>query len=420
MPGRLGVLHHERSYFPVDLREAVGDAATLVWILVDDDGENWLQRRLLEHLGPVVDISSADLDGAAAELQRQGIEGIITFVDDHLVTAAEIADRLGLRYHTPAAARTIANKFTQRQALAAAGVPGPRFWHLPAGLDPAGLAEIAASLSYPVVLKPVHGMASRGMAEVGSGHELAAAYDPQSEHLVEEYLPDTPHRDGRFASYLSVESLVSHSQISHVAVTGRFPLSDSFRETGNFIPAAVTDDLREQLLEIATAAVRALGVTDAALHTEIKLTPDGPRLIEVNGRLGGRPPFVLLSVSETNLFRAACQIALGLPVQVNGLVPCRGVGYWRMLQPPVSATRVLAVHGAAELRALPWVDTVRIMRGPGDAVDVSLGTDGAIATVRGRAESLDELAAMIDEIDSTLSIEYATAPALSRSARRGA
>ena len=411
MPGTLGVLHHERSYFPVDLREAVGDVAKLVWILVDDSGENWLERRLLRRLGSVVDITSSDLEDAAAVLAAAGIEGIVTFVDDHLVTAAEIAQRLGLPYHTPEVARTIANKFHQRQALAAAGVPGPRFWHLPAGLDAQGLVRIAESLSYPAVVKPAHGSASRGIAEVDNPYDLAEAYDGETEQFVEEFLPDTNARDQRFASYLSVESLVSRGHVSHVAMTGRFPLSDSFRETGNFIPAAVPDQLDSQLLDMTTAAIHALGITDAALHTEIKLTPDGPKLIELNGRLGGRPPFVLLSVSETNLFRAACEIALGLPVRTDGLAPCSGVGYWRMLQPPVSANRVLAVRGAVELRALPYVDSVRIMRGPGEQVDAGLGTDGAVATVRGRTGSLDELATLIQHIDSTLWVEYATAAA---------
>ena len=41
------------------------------------------------------------------------------------------------------------------------------------------------------------------------------------------------------------------------------------------------------MLDIASMAIKALGVRVGFLHTEIKLTPDGPRIIEVNGRLGG-------------------------------------------------------------------------------------------------------------------------------------
>ncbi len=406
MPGTVGVIHHERSYFPVDLHEAIGDAARLVWILVDGYGQAASEQRLLRHLGRVVAIESQDLELAAQTLTEAGIDGIVTFVDDHLVLAADLAAMLGLPHHTPAVARTVANKYLQRSALAAAGVPGPCFWHLPAGLDHDALERAIAEVTYPAVLKPVHGSASRGIVEVASADALRSAHRPNVEHIVEAYLPDTPARDARFASYLSVESVVSHAEISHVALTGRFPLEGSCRETGNFIPAAVPAGLEQQLLEIADQAIRALGITDAALHTEIKLTPAGPRVIEVNGRLGGRPPFVLQRVSDVNLFRAACEIALGRPVRYRGLAECRGVGFWRMIQPPACAREVANVHGAAEVMAFPGVDTVRIRRGPGEPVDVALGTDGAVATVHGSAETLDALASVIEAIDEGLRFDY--------------
>ena len=42
-----------------------------------------------------------------------------------------------------------------------------------------------------------------------------------------------------------------------------------------------------QLLDLLQQAPRALGFTRRVTHTEVKLTPDGPRVIEVNARLGG-------------------------------------------------------------------------------------------------------------------------------------
>ena len=54
--------------------------------------------------------------------------------------------------------------------------------------------------------------------------------------------PTIPARaDGPYAAYVSVESVAAAGVISHLALTGRFPLAENFRETGFFIPAALDD-----------------------------------------------------------------------------------------------------------------------------------------------------------------------------------
>lgn len=406
MPARVGVLHHPRSFFPPELYQAVDGAVELVWVLVDHDPADRVTRQLLPRLGAVADISSSEPDAAAASLAALGLDGIVTFVDDHLVLAAELAARLGLLFHTPEVASTIVNKCRQRAALGAAQVPGPQFWTLPAGLRHDDLIELCAEIRYPAVLKPAYGSGSRGIVGLAGVDDLVDAYVPELEALVEEHLEDDPGHDRRFASYLSVESVVSGGEASHVAITGRFPLASGYRETGNFIPAALPESSQSELLEVTNQAIGALGITDSVLHTEIKLTPDGPRLIEVNGRLGGRPPFVLQSISDVNLFQVACRLAAGERVHLPRLVKCREVGYWRMLQPPTGASRVLDVRGVTEIRELEHVDSAVVNRGAGQAVDARLGTDGSIVTIRGRVGSLEALAEMIDLIDRSVSIEY--------------
>lgn len=406
MPGKVGVLHHPRSFFAPDLKERVGDAAELVWVLVDGDWDDPATRRLLRKFGTVVEISPGELDAAADLLREQHVQGVVTFVDDHLVLASNLAQRLSVPYHSPDAAHIIMNKRQQREALAAAGVSGPRFWPLPAELDDEGVRGVASQAHYPAVLKPAYGSGSRGIMRISNAGELLRSHIPGVDQLLEEHLEDDPSCDPRFASYLSVESVVSQGQVSHVAITGRFPLAEPYRETGNFIPASVDEGRRESILELAGAAIRALAITDAVVHSEIKLTPDGPRLIELNGRLGGRPPFVLEMVTNVNLFQVACRIALGEPVSVETMVSCAGVGFWRMLQPPAMAIRVRSARGISELLSLPCVDHAILNHGPGAPVDVAQGTDSATVTVRGRVDDLDQLADIVAMIDRSVQIEY--------------
>jgi hypothetical protein len=96
---------------------------------------------------------------------------------------------------------------------------------------------------------------------------------------------------------------------------------------------------------------------------------------------------------------------LGLPVDLDGLAPCHGVGYWRMLQPPCDALTVHEADGLDELAEETFVDSIQLKRAPGEPVDWREGTDGAVAVVRGRVRDLDELATAIAHIDSTVTIE---------------
>lgn len=406
MSGRVAVLHNPRSFFPPDLHQAVDGAVELIWVLVDDSGEDRLIRELMRRLGSVIEITSTDLDGAAATLAAAAPDGILTFVDRYLVLTAELAERLDLRFHTPEVAARITNKSRQRQALAAAGVPGPKFWSLPAEMTSEELAQLAREISYPAVLKPAHGSGSLGIHEVAGPKELQSARVVGTDHVVEEYLFDDPASDPRFASYVSVESVVSDGRISHAAISGRFPLGTAFRETGDFIPAAVSAATARQVLDLATASIRALEITTGVLHIEIKLTPDGPRLIEVNGRLGGRPPFELKSVSDVNLFQIACRLALGQSIYLPELARCRQIGYFRAVQPPIDAARVLEVRGVREIALSERVDSAIINRGPGQPVDARMGSNGQVVTVVGRADNLDDLAETIKMIDGTVEIDY--------------
>jgi biotin carboxylase len=407
---RIAVMHHPRSVFAMELFEQVGGAAELLWVLSSSEQNGLTEPRLLNRLGTVVDIAGMGPDQAAETLGAHGPDGIVSFVDDHIEDAAALAQRLGLRYHTPEVALSVVDKRVQRTVTAEAGIPGPDFRVVSSGASMEQVRQLAAEVGYPVVLKPGKGSGSRGILQADSSEELlsllGSATGGSFEGVIEELLPDDPTRSTIFASYVSVESVVSHGKVSHVAVTGRFPLASAFRETGNFIPAAEDDFTLDVLTTMAGRTIEALGILDSVVHTEIKLTPDGPKLIEVNGRLGGRPPFVLLEVSSVNLFQVSCAVAAGLPVCFDGLVECDGVGFRLMFQPPLSARRVVSMEGLASLEELPGVGHIVVSRSIGDAVDASEGTDSKVLTVQGRTADMAGLASTLASVENVVTIGY--------------
>jgi biotin carboxylase len=394
----------------MELYEQVGGAAELLWVLSSPERSGLTEPRLLNRLGTVVDIAGMGPDQAAETLGAHAPDGIVSFVDEHIEEAAALAQRLGLPYHTPEVALSVVDKRVQRTLAADAGIPGPDFRVVSPGASKEQVGQLAAEVGFPVILKPSRGSASRGIKQAGSYEELVSLLANGEggcfDGVVEELLPDDPTRNPTFASYVSVESVVSHGVVSHVAVTGRFPLASAFRETGNFIPAAEDGCTLEVLTTMAGRTIKALGILDSVVHTEIKLTPDGPKLIEVNGRLGGRPPYVLLEVSSVNLFQVACAVAAGVPVRFDGLVECCGVGFRLMLQPPLSARRVVSIDGLESVKELPGVSHVLVSCSIGDTVDTSEGTDSRVLTVQGRTGNIADLPGTLASIESFLKIGY--------------
>ncbi len=401
---RLAFAYHPRSFGTMAIAEAAQGSCRLLWILDSSEPEMRSMSRLLSRLGDVVDVAGMSVEEAAATIAASQPDGILALADGLLAWTAQVAVQLDLPFIAPEVAERLTDKHAQRVALQQAGLPVPGFWRVPeanAGADSWRAFELAAR--FPAVLKPRRGEGSRDTVRVESLRELHAmvaqtpdaAGSAPTELVLEEYLRDRPEAVGhRFADYVSVESVVSNGQISHLAITGRFPPAEPFRETGFFIPCAFEDDQCAAIAEVATAAVRAVGVSVGLLHTEVKLTPDGPRVIELNGRIGGGVPEMLADATGVELLPIAMRVALGEPVVFETMPPCAQIGYLLYVQAPSSMRTVGAVEGLEQLRALPGVQEVTLNRGPGHSVDWRSGNHGHVFSVRGAVADYDALSAI--------------------------
>jgi argininosuccinate lyase len=85
-----------------------------------------------------------------------------------------------------------------------------------------------------------------------------------------------------------------------------------FVESGHMFPAALSDADRDAAVDTAVSAIDALGLDRAVAHTEVKLTADGPRLIEVNPRpAGNRITELVRRVTGIDLPSAFADLAVG-------------------------------------------------------------------------------------------------------------
>lgn len=395
----LALVYHPASFSVFQLMEAASELCSVAWVVDTSLDGSADQARILSRFGEIIDVTGKDSEAAAAAVSKVRPDGVLSFKDKRLRFTADLAEQLGLPFHSPEVARRLTDKFAQRQALRAGGVSVPSFQTVPQRRDSSRWAEFTAAARFPAVLKPrLDNEGSRDTVPVSSLEQLEeqTAQTNGTEMVLEEYLGD--RRQGVrscFADYVSVESVLSHGQISHIAVTGRFPPAEPFRESGFFIEAELDPADRHEVLTTATAALRALGLETGCCHTEIKFTPHGARVIEVNGRIGGGVPEMLADISDMELLKVAMRVALGERIQYERPLEPERIGFLFYVHAPASMQRVTAVEGLDRLCADPRVTEGILSRGPGQVVDWHEGNHGYVFSLRGTVADYDEL----EEID---------------------
>lgn len=244
-----------------------------------------------------------------------GFDGVISSCDYYLPTVARIAGHLGLPGPGPEAVHDACRKDATRRVLADAGVPGPRFalheeW--------ADLARAAREIGYPLVVKPVDLCAGMYVRRVEDEAELIAAVRALADFPLnargQRRVPAVLLEELLTGPEVSVETVSHAGAVQVVGVTDKsIGGAPAFIETGHMFPAALPTADTEAAEQTALGALKALGLTDGVVaHTEIKLTPAGPRVVEVNPRpAGNRITELVRHVTGIDLAAAAVEVALG-------------------------------------------------------------------------------------------------------------
>jgi biotin carboxylase len=397
----------------MQLTAAAAGICDLLWLVDSTIPEMREMSELLNRFGPVVNIAGLEVEQILKELSASyAPDGFVTYLDANMSTFAQVADALRLPFHSVATAAALTDKFEQRTVLRDAGLDTPSCLVIEPGQSVRDLNFGGANDAWPAVLKPRSAQGSRYTFLVNDEDHLerllSALGQTRPVMVLEGYISDDPARaNDSYAAYVSVESIVANGVISHLALTGRFPLAENFRETGFFIPASLSVTDRDAALLEATAAIEALGITTGCLHTEIKFTPAGARIIEVNGRIGGGVADMLRRAADVKLVELTLRVALGEAVQIDGPVATERIGYRFFLQPPDVSATVATIEGIDAVSEFPGVDSITVHQGPGAGLDWKDGSRNHILAVIGSAPDYPALLAVDQLLHHEVTVTYA-------------
>lgn len=257
---------------------------------------------------------AAVMVAALGVASRRRVDGVLTTCDYYLETVATIADRLALPGAAPEVMHTATRKHLVRAALDRAGLANPAFavassWE--------AAVEAAGNLGYPLVAKPVDLNAGTAVQRVDDEATLKDAFwevtgaerntrrQLRERVVLLEELLDGPE--------LSVEAVTLNGETTILGITDKSVTAPpAFVESGHMFPAQLPAAVERTVESFVRQALEAVGYTHGLSHTEVMLTADGPRIVEINPRQAGGYLFDLIRlVTGTHPLELLVDISLG-------------------------------------------------------------------------------------------------------------
>jgi biotin carboxylase len=348
----------------------------------------------------VVDIT--DAEGTLAAARRHGIDGIVCDTTDVGVpTMAYVAEALGLPSIGSEAAQRFTNKYLMRKLTAEAGVQSVRHRLVASAV---GLEAAAASLGYPVVVKPADNQSSRGVHRVDGPAGLAAAWDDARRFtkkptvLVEEFLRGTE---------ITVEGLAMGGGYTTLAISDKdhFPHRPEVANRLTY-PGAFDERVTQAIRETNEAVVRTLGLHCGVTHAEYMVDGGTVALVEIAARGAGSFVYSHIAphVSGIDAPRLYLQFVMGETPTVHDPGSRRAANLEFFSFP---AGRVTAIRGVEEARALPGVARILLEFGVGDVLrppDDDRSRPGLMVVL---GDTREQVLATSEEVKRTVRVEVA-------------
>jgi biotin carboxylase len=242
------------------------------------------------------------------ENDQKQICAVISFIDPFVSFAARLTKELGLFQMSTDALAIMEDKTYFREHLKMLAV-SPRFVVFD-GEESIQNCTREYQDNLPLILKPPVSNGSKDVllvetiAEFKDGLDYLMKKFPAFSVLIEEYLIGT--------QYL-IEVMARNGEISIAAIIEQEVLNgERFIITGYSFPAALEDEILEDLQIAVLSIIQALGLENGTCHLEMRLVDRDWKLIEINPRMsGGAMNRIIQEGTGINLVKETIKLFLG-------------------------------------------------------------------------------------------------------------
>ncbi|MBP3554300.1 MAG: ATP-grasp domain-containing protein [Clostridia bacterium] len=231
-------------------------------------------------------ISTIDIPAVVEAAKKHRVDGVMTLASDMpMRTVAAVSKELGLVGIADDTALKATNKACMREALHEYGVPIPKFFKVSNKKE---YDEAVKQFSCTFIVKPADNSGSRGIflvddlsdkKGISEAYEYSHKYSRNGDVVVEEYMRGPE---------VSVETLTVDGECHVIQITDKLTTgAPHFVEMGHSQPTHHPKQIADRIAEVAKMANKAVGITNGPSHTEIIVTEEGPKIVELGARLGG-------------------------------------------------------------------------------------------------------------------------------------
>lgn len=139
---------------------------------------------------------------------------------------------------------------------------------------------------------------------VRKAYDYCKPYSKTGDVIVEEYMsgPEVS------VETLSIDGTCHVLQITDKLTTG----APHYVEMGHSQPTRHSKEIAKKISETAIAANKAIGIKNGPSHTEIIITGEGPKIVEIGARLGGDCITTHLVPLSTGVDMVECNIRIAM------------------------------------------------------------------------------------------------------------
>lgn len=340
------------------------------------------------------------------------IDAVASLAEIDQDKAAAIAFDLGLPFHSPATVAAVHDKVAMRNALNGAGVESIPFAQV---ADVSELEDFFIEHGAPLLLKPVKGRASAGIAVIHSKADLEDAFlltrDAKAPRLEKSLPMVERYVEG---PEFSVEA-ITHEGVHYVfGVTEKFKDDRTKVELGHVVPARITQHESDSLVAHVRRCLSALGIRQGLTHSEVILGANGPVLVETHLRQAGDQIIELVEAATgIDLTELLLEQIAGVDIAQSPAVIARQE---RPIYQAAGAIRYVAkdvvgtldhLDGLAGVAETDGVDAAEQLLADGSQLKGLLSSYSRIASVRVHAEDSDSAVKLADEALGQLCVRVA-------------
>lgn len=249
----------------------------------------------------VLNVDYRNIDIVVSELvkfrEHHKIAMIFSVSEFGIEVAAAAAEILDIPYGSSfAAVKRARNKYLTRQFLRDKNVATPDFGVAKSVEE---LKEMSLRIGFPVIVKPLNGAGACSVIQINNEAEmeekLADMIANRSKMPVNDYRVDTTEEYWIVEEYLdgveiSVECCTFDGETTVIAIHDKYcDVCEPYFIEKTFVtpPPRFRREQVNEIEQMAKDVLSAIEYDYGVAHVEMKVTEKGPRLLEINARVGG-------------------------------------------------------------------------------------------------------------------------------------